>query len=170
MAVTMTSEVVLFLSFVSLAPMTLAQSVELTCNASVAYATVNANGVLEFTAEFPEDYVVASEVEYDPGALGTWSSIAEGVINVVRPGSVTEGKKFPPKGRKIVVAFENVWRRKLYVHAPTRKDILYTCTLDDACSYLCLAVGFGVKCRYVYSWVAWFCCVHPSVLIMISSP
>ena len=87
-----TATAVLFLSFVSLLPATLAQSVELTCSASVVYVEVDDSGGLEF-ASLQGDYVAASEVDYDPGPLGPWYSIAEGIIDVVRPGSVTEGTK-----------------------------------------------------------------------------
>ena len=62
------------------------------CNASEVYVTVGNDGELDFEP-FPEDYMVASEVEYDPGALGPWYNFAEGIIEVVRPGSVTEGEK-----------------------------------------------------------------------------
>ena len=89
---TVTGKAIFLWCLISLFPVTLTQSVELVCNASVVYVTVTENGGLEF-APFPPDYVVASEVEYDPGALGPWYSFAEGIINVARPGSVTEGKK-----------------------------------------------------------------------------
>ena len=89
---TLTGKVVLLWCFVCLLPVTLAQSTELICDVSINYASVGPNGQLVF-APFPPDYVVASEVEYDPGALGPWYSFSEGIINVVRPGSVTEGKK-----------------------------------------------------------------------------
>lgn len=87
--------------------MTLAQSVELVCNVSVTYATVGGNGQLEF-APFPEDFVVASEVEYDAGALGPWYSMSEGIINVVRPGSVTEDVIVPVLGVTVNISTTGV--------------------------------------------------------------
>ena len=47
------------------------------------------NDTLEF-APFPADSPT-SEVNYNPGGLGPWYSIASGIINVARPGSVTKG-------------------------------------------------------------------------------
>ena len=41
-------------------------------------------------ADFPPDTERPDDV-YDPGALGPWYTIAAGIINVVQPGSVTEG-------------------------------------------------------------------------------
>ena len=93
MMATLTVKVALLWCLISLVPVTLAQTVELVCDVSVEYAMVDENtGELVF-ASFPPDYVVASEVEYDPGALGPWYNFAEGIINIVRPGSVTEGEK-----------------------------------------------------------------------------
>ena len=39
---------------------------------------------------FPPDSDIP-ENEYNPGAIGPWYDIGSGVINVVRPGSITEG-------------------------------------------------------------------------------
>ena len=41
-------------------------------------------------APFPTDSP-PTDVTYDPGALGPWYSISSGIINVARPGSLTEG-------------------------------------------------------------------------------
>ena len=41
-------------------------------------------------APFPSD-TEPPDNDYDPGALGPWYDIASGIVNVIRPGSVTEG-------------------------------------------------------------------------------
>lgn len=62
---------------------------QLTCP---SYSLVNVTddvNILIFS-EFPTD-TPAGDVTYRPGALGPWYDIASGIINVIRPGSLTQG-------------------------------------------------------------------------------
>lgn len=106
----------LLLCFVYMSPVVRAQSDELVCPNQIL-VTVTTSG-LEFE-EFPPDYEVQSDVDYDPGAVGPWYAIAEGIINTVRPGSVTEGKKARETGRPTKTTLSLTLCRKLmclYTH------------------------------------------------------
>lgn len=50
----------------------------------------NDSNLLLFS-EFPSDSP-PQDVSYNPGALGAWYEISSGIINIVQPGSLTQGK------------------------------------------------------------------------------
>lgn len=65
-------------------------SAQLDCsNISIVRVSTSNVDNLAFN-DFPADTPIPTD-DYNPGAIGPWYDIGSGIINVVRPGSVSEG-------------------------------------------------------------------------------